>query len=138
MFLRPVVVIIRKVSCFGIFLIIEAKHHLVLVKRAVLVILVNHEHPASVPAVNVVTEEHVYMVTVHALRATNVAVGVLHGRLPLIAIGIHTAAHTAFGLLDSNIEHPDLYMTFLVISGFFLLVGRIYIHFRLCRCNFFS
>ena len=78
------------------------------------------------------------MVTVHALRATNVAVGVLHGCFPLIAIGIHTAAHTAFRLLDSNIEHPDLYMTFLVISGFFLLVGRIYINFRLCLGYFFS
>ena len=109
-----------------------------LIKAAVLIILVHHEHPASVPPVNIVREEHVYVVSVHALRATDVAVGVLHSCFPLVTVGIHTAAHTAFRLLDSYIEHPDLNMTFLVIPGFFLRFGRIYIHFRFRCCDFFS
>ena len=134
----PVAVIIREVSCLGIVSLIETKHYLMLIKAAVLIILVHHEHPASVPPVNIVREEHVYVVSVHALRATDVAVGVLHSCFPLVTVGIHTAAHTAFRLLDSYIEHPDLNMTFLVIPGFFLRFGRIYIHFRFRCCDFFS
>ena len=53
---------------------IEAEHDLMLVKCAVLIVLVNNKRMTAVPSVNVVRKEHIYMVSVHTLRATNVAV----------------------------------------------------------------
>ena len=79
---RPIITVIGEVSVSCIVLIVEAEHYLVFVKRAVLVVLVNNIHPAPVPAVDVVSQENVDMVAVHALRATDVAVSVLHGRFP--------------------------------------------------------
>ena len=133
---RPVIAVIGEVSVPCVVLIIEAEHYLVLVKRAVLVILVNNVHPASVPSVYVVSQEHVDMVAVHALCTTDVTVGVLHGSFPRIAVCIRAATHTSFRVLDCDVELTDAHMAFLVVPGFFLCFCWVLFGFRLCLCNF--
>ena len=131
----PVAVIIREVSCLGIVSLIETKHYLMLIKAAILIILVHHEHPASVPPVNIVREEHVYVVSIHALRATNIAVGVLHDRFPLVALCVYSTTNGSFRVLNGDIECTNLHMTFLIIACFCLFLRRSSIGFFLCHCN---
>ena len=78
------------------------------------------------------------MVAVHALRTTNVAVGVLHGRFPLLTISIHATTNRTFRLLDANIKCTYTHMPFLVIAGFLLGFCRIYIGICFGICNFFA
>ena len=82
------------------------------------------------------------MVAVHALRATEIAVGVVHLAFPLLAVGIGSAPYAALGLFNGNVERPDLHMPFLVIAGFFLGFGGLCVYigrgfFYLCRYRFF-
>ena len=133
--LRPISVIINKVSCFSSVSLIETQHNLVFVKRAVLVILVNHKHLATIPPVNIIREEHIYMVAVYTFRATNIAIGVLHGRFPFVALCIYSTTNGSFRVLNGDIECTNLHMTFLIIAGFFLFLRRSSIGFFLCHCN---
>jgi len=71
------------------------------------------------------------MVSVHALRATEVAVSVVHLAFPLLAVGIRAFAHTALGLLNGDVERAHLHMAFLVVASLFLCLGRLGVH--LCR-----
>ena len=99
-----------------------------LVKAAVGVVLVNDEHLASVPTVNVIGEEHVNMVAVNTHRTTNVAISVVHLAFPLLAVSISALTHAALRLLDGDVEHPHLHMSLLVVAGFLLRLGRVSVH----------
>ena len=138
MLVCPILTVIGKISIPCIVFFVESQHNLVFVKRAVFVVLVHHIHPASVPSVYVVGQEHVDMVAVHALRTTYVAVGVLHSGLPRIAVCIRATTHAAFRVLDRDVELPDAHMAFLVVPGFFLRFCRILFSFCLRLCNFFT
>ena len=89
----PTVLIVSEVVAKGGIAVVEAEHNLVLVKRAIGIVLVNDIYILAVPLVGGIGEEYVNVVAVHTFRATNVAVGVLHGGLPLIAVGILATAH---------------------------------------------
>ena len=96
-----------------------------LVKAAVRIVLVHHEHLTSVPTVNVIGEEHVDVVSINAYRATNVAIGVVHLAFPLLAVSIRTLTHATLRLLNGDVERTHLHMAFLVVSGFLLRLGRL-------------
>ena len=124
----PTFLIVGQIVALRLVHVVKAKHHLVLVKATIGVVLVHHIHLASIPAVNVVGEEHVYMVSVHTLRTTEVAVGVVHLTFPLLAVGISTFAYTSLWLLNGDVERADLHMTFLVVAGLFLCLGGFGVH----------
>ena len=52
--LRPIFVIVGKISRLGIGRLIEAKHYLMLVKAAVLVVLIHHKRFSTVPPINII------------------------------------------------------------------------------------
>ena len=107
----------------------ETVHHLVLVKAAVLVHLVNDKH---ITLRGVFGEEHVDVVAVNALRATDIAVGVLHFLLPLLAVCISATTHGALRVLDGNVISINPHMSFLVVTCRLLCISRV--DFRSCLC----
>ena len=135
MLLRPILIIVRKVSRLGIVSLIETKHHLVFVKATVLIVLVNNKYLTTIPFVNIIRKEHIYMISVHTFRTTNIAIGVLHSRFPFVTLRIYSITDRTFRVFNGNIECAYLHMTFLVIAGFFLLLRRSSIGFFLCHCN---
>ena len=92
-----------------------------LVKAAVLVHLVHDKH---ITLRGVIGEEHVDVVTIHALRAANVAVGVMHLLLPLLAAGISATTYRAFRILDGHVETINPHMPLFVVAGLLLGLGR--------------
>ena len=116
------------------------------IKAAVSITLVHYEHFVSVPTVNIIRQEHVYMVAVHTLCATNVAVGVLHFGFPFLAVNIYTTAYRAFRLFNGYVECANLNVSFLVVACLFLCFGRVGVYLCLCclhllsngRCFLFS
>ena len=68
------------------------------------------------------------MVSVHTLRTTEVAVGVVHLAFPLLAVGIRAFAHTTLWLLDGDVERADLHMAFLVVASLFLCLCWFGVH----------
>ena len=123
----PAFLIVRQVRVTRFLLAVEAVHHLVLVKRAVLVHLVNDiDH--AVPAIQVIGQEHVDMVAVNAFGATDVAVGVVHFLAPRLAAGVNATANTALRLLYGDVKAVDLDMALLVVAGFLLAVGGLGVH----------
>ncbi len=129
----PTFLIVGQIVALRLVHVVEAKHHLMLVKRAVGIVLVHHIHLAPVPTVNIVGEEHVYMVSVHALRAAEVAVGVVHPALPYLAVSIGSSAHAALRLLDSDVKRANLHVAFLIVPSLFLRLGGFGVY--LCRCS---
>ena len=129
----PTVFIVGEVCLSCALDVGETIHHLVLVKAAVLVHLVNDKH---ITLRGVFGEEHVDVVAVNALCAANVAVGVLHFLLPLLAAGISTTTYRAFRVLDGNVVAINLDVSFLVVTCLFLCFGRLGIGFLLgcCQC----
>ena len=143
----PTVFIVRQVSFACFFLAVEAIHHLVLVKAAVIVHLVNDINRA-IPAIKVITKEHINMVAINSFRATNVTVGVVHRLAPGLATVIYTTAYTAFRLLNTNVKAVNLDMAFLIVASLFLRISRlgvgrlaclnngsVFTWFRLRRCQ---
>ncbi len=92
-----------------------------LIKRTVLVHLVNDKHIAFFGCVR---QEHVNVVAVHALRATDIAVVVLHGGLPLRAVGTLTMAHTTFAVLNADVVAVNFAMLHLIVACGFLRLSR--------------
>ena len=103
-----------------------------LIETAVSITLVHYEHFVSVPTVNIIRQEHIYMVAVHTLSATNVAVGVLHFNLPFLAALIYATAHRAFRLFNGYVECANLNVSFLVVACLFLCFGRVGVYLCLC------
>ena len=62
-----------------------------LIETSVRVVLVYDKDFPAVPAVNVRRQVNVYMVSVHSLCPPDIAVGVGHGRFPLIAVRVCAA-----------------------------------------------
>jgi len=116
------------------------------IEAAVCITLVHYEHFVSVPTVNIIRQEHVYMVAVHTLCATNVAVGVLHFGLPFLAVSIYATTYRAFRLFNGYVECANLNVSFLVVACLFLCFGRVGVYLCLCclyllangRCFLFS
>ena len=52
--LRPIFVLVGEISRLGIGRLIEAKHYLMLVKAAVLVVLIHHKRFSTVPPINII------------------------------------------------------------------------------------
>lgn len=100
----------------------KAIHHLMLVKRAVLPYLVNYKH---IPFFGSVGEEHVNVVAVHALSATDIAVVIMHGGLPRFAVCSSTTAHTAFSILYTDVIAVYTAVAHLVVAGLFLRLRRL-------------
>ena len=125
----PTLFIVGKIGAPCLFHTVEAKHHLVFVKRAVGVVLVNHKHIFAVPLIHVFCKEHVYMVSVHALRATDIAVGVIHLHAPLLAVGIRTAALASLWVFDGNVKRANLHVAHFVVACLFLCFGGVGVHF---------
>lgn len=69
------------------------------------------------------------MVAVHALRATDIAVGVVHLTFPLLAVGIGATTNTALRLLNGDVERAYLHMAILVVACFFLRFVGVGIYF---------
>ena len=124
----PTLLIVGKIVALSLVHVNETEHHLVLVKRAVGVVLVYDKHFPSVPTVNVVGEEHVDVVAIHALCATEIAIGVVHLAFPLLALGIGATTYAAFGLLDGDVERTHLHMAFLIVASLFLCLGGFGVH----------
>ena len=103
-----------------------------LVKAAVWVVLVNDEHLASVPTVNVVRDKHINVITIHTFCTTEVAVCVVHLAFPFLTVGILASTHAAFRVLNGNVECTHLHMTLLIIACLLLSVGRVLV--GLCFC----
>ena len=129
----PRLIIVGEVGGHGLVLIVEAKHHLMLIKRAVPVCLVNDKDLAAIPLVHVGVQEHVYMVTVNTLGPLDVTVGIGHCVAPLLAVSVNTFAQTASSVFYGNVKLTDSYMAFLVITGRGLCRGRFCVH--LCGCG---
>ena len=106
-----------------------------LVKAAVWVVLVNDEHLASVPTVNVVRDKHINVITIHALCTTEVAVGVVHLAFPFLTVGILASTHAAFRVLNGNVECTNLHMTLLIVACLLLSVGRVLVGLGFCCGN---
>ena len=100
-----------------------------LVKTAIWVVLVHYKHLASVPTINVIREEHVYMVTINTHCTTNVAISVVHLAFPLLAVSVRTLTNTALRLLNGDVERTNLHMPLLIVAGFFLRLCRFGVHF---------
>ena len=103
----------------------EAVHNLMLVKRAVLVHLVNDKHIALFGSVG---KEHVNVVAVHSLSPTNISVVVLHGSFPRLAVRFSTTAHTAFGILYADVVSVNTAVFHLIVACGFLRLGRLCLH----------
>ena len=60
-----------------------------LIKRAIRIYLVNDKH-ITIPIIKVcfVIDKHIQMVTILAKLSTDIAIGIVHGYFPLLAIGI--------------------------------------------------
>ena len=99
------------------------------VKTTVRVVLVNDEHLASVPTVNIIGEEHVNVVAVNTHCTTNVAVSVVHLVFPLLAVSISAFTHAALRLLNGDVERTNLHMPLLIVACFLLRLCRFGIHF---------
>ena len=65
------------------------------------------------------------MITIHTFSTSNVTVSVIHNLRPLLSASVLTGTDGTGGLLYGNIETVYLYMTFLVIPGLFLRLGRV-------------
>ena len=100
-----------------------------LVKAAVRVHLV---HNIYVTFSRVVRKEYVNMVSVHAFRAADITISIIHRLLPLFAVGVCSTTHAALRLLDCYIVAVNLDVPFLVIAGLLLRFSRICV--RLCFC----
>ena len=61
------------------------------------------------------------MVAVHALRATDIAVGIVHLHAPLLAIGIRTATLASLWVFDGNVKRANLHVAHFVVAC--LLLG---------------
>ena len=109
-----------------------------LVKSAILIIYINDKYTFAVPIFNVVRQIHVYVVAIYTLRASYVAIGVVHRDAPLLAVAVNATAHTAFRVLDGYIIAVYLDVPFLVIASFFLRFGRVLFDFRFLLCNFLA
>ena len=103
-----------------------------LVKRTIRIVLIHYKDLTSIPTVNVIGKENVYMVTVYTLCTAEVSVSVVHFAFPLLAVSILTSAHTAFGLLNRNVESSNLHMSLFVVACFLLPISRI------CICGIFG
>ena len=99
----------------------EAVHNLMLVKRAVIVHLVDDKHIALFGRVG---KEYVNVVAVHALGATDISVVVLHDGFPRLAVRSSTTAHTAFGVLDADVVAVNTAVFHLIVACGFLRLGR--------------
>ena len=99
------------------------------VKRAIRVVLVNDKHLVSVPTVNVIGEEHVYVVAVNTHCTTNVAIGVVHLAFPLLAVSISALTHAALRLLNGDVKRANLHMSLLIIASLLLCFGGGGVHF---------
>ncbi|CDE57083.1 unknown [Prevotella sp. CAG:873] len=124
----PAFFIVGKICVDSVGLIVKAEHHFVFIERAVRVVLVNNNHTLAIPAVYVIRQEHVYMVAVYALGASDVAVGVVHGGFPLLAVCVSTTAHRADRLLYCHVKRANLNMAFLIVPRLFLCLCRIGVH----------
>ena len=94
--------------------------------------MIHYKDLTSIPTVNVIGKENVYMVTVYTLCTAEVSVSVVHFAFPLLAVSILTSAHTAFGLLNRNVESSNLHMSLFVVACFLLPISRI------CICGIFG
>ena len=130
----PTFLVIGKICLACFFFGRETIHHFVLVKTAVFVHLVNDKH---ITLRWIVGEEHVDMVAINTLGATNVAVGIVHRNAPLLTTGIGSTTNTPFWILDGNVIAINLHMSFLVVTGLFLCFGRVGVNFSLRFCNLF-
>ena len=118
---RPAFLIVREVCTARLLFRGKAIHHLVLVKAAIPVHLVNDKH---ITLRRIVRQEHIDMVTVHTLSATDIPISVVHLLFPLLAVRISAAAHRALRLLDAHIEAVNPHVPLPVVPSLFLALGR--------------
>ena len=125
----PTFLIVSKIVALGFVSIVESKHHLMLVKTAIWVVLVHYKHIASVPTINVIREEHVYMVTINTHCTTNVAISVVHLAFPLLTVSISAFTHAALRLLNGDVKRTNFHMSLLVVACLLLRLGGFGVHF---------
>ncbi len=121
----PTFFIVGEIGVDSVSLVVEAKHDLVLVESTVRIVLVNDNHTSAIPAVYVIRQENIYMIAVYALRASDVAVGVLHGGFPLFAICVGATANRTNRLLNGYVKRANLNMAFLIVASFLLRWCRV-------------
>ena len=100
-----------------------------LVKCAVCLHLVDDK---DISVGRIIRQEYVDMVAINALSAANVAVGVVHFLLPLLAAGICTTTYRTFRVLDGHVIAINLDVSFLVVASLLLCISRV--GFRSCLC----
>ncbi len=121
----PTLLIVGKICIACGLLGGEAIHNLMLIKRAVLVHLVNDKHIALFGCIR---QEHVNVVAVHTLRATDISIVILHGGFPRLAVSTSTSAYTTFGVLNADVVAVNLAMFHLVVACGFLRLSRFGLH----------
>ena len=124
----PAFLVVTQIAVLRFLQRIKAKHTLVLVELAGINIALIHDK--DLIARQVRTDEHIYMVAVHTLGATNLAVGMVHLLLPLFAVSVRTTTDAAFRILNGDRQPPQGYMTLFVVLCFLLCLGRVGV--RLC------
>ena len=128
--------IVREVGCTGLLCGCKSVHDFVLVEFARFrVDLIDHE---DVPLCGVIGQEHVNLVAIHTLGHADIAVGVVHGDRPRIALCVRTTAHGTFRVLDADVVAVDSDMALAVVPCLLLCVCRIEIHLCLSSCYLLS
>ena len=78
-----------------------------------------------------ISQKHINMITICSFCTSNISISIIHGNTPCITMGIYATAFTSPRIFNSNIKSIYLYMAFLIISGLFLGICRISVHFLL-------
>ncbi len=118
----PVFFIVSAVSVNGAIPIGVTQHHLVLVKRAIWVYLVDHKHPI---AIWVLAHEHINLLVVSALGTAHISIVSLQLVFPLAAVRRNTRALGTFRVLNRDIQAMHSYMPLLVVPRLLLGLGRL-------------
>ena len=128
----PALRVVTEISLSSSRLIREAVHHLMLVKLTSLrVHLVNHIN-VTIKSIKVsgIIDEHINMITIHTYLAQNIAVSIVHGHAPRLALLVLTAASHTLRSLNSEVVTSKGQMSLLIVTCLLLRLRRL--SFRLC------
>ena len=125
----PALGVVGKISLCSSLLRRIAIHHLMLIKLSSLRVHLVNNINITIKCIKVccVIDEHINMVTIHTNLAQDVAIGVVHGHAPRLALLVLTATCHALRCLYGEVIATEGKMSLLVVSSLLL---------RLCRLGF--
>ena len=127
----PVLGVVGKISLSSSCLIRIAIHHLMLVKFTSLWIYLVYYYYISIEVVKVscIIDEHINMVTIHAYLAQNIAISIVHGHAPRLALLVLTATSHALWSLNSEVIATKRQMPLLIVTCLLLRLSRLSLRF---------